>query len=442
MKNLVKNAAVIAAGGLAAKVLGAVYRVPLTNILGAEGIGIYQMVFPFYCILLTLSSTGLPSGVAKLTAEGYGGVLKKSVAIFGVIGLIGALIMFFGAETLAGLQGAPSAAAAYKALSPSVFLVSVMSSLRGHYQGRLNMYPTALSQVIEQVVKLAVGLFLCANFGSTVAEKAALAALAVTASEVVALAFILVVGKRKEGEDRPVSMKKLVLTVLPITFCAIMLPLSKAADSFTAIRLIGGDAANATKDYGVYSGVVESVVALPVAVCYSLAVSGLPLIAGKKSGKSFTEVRKIILYTLLLGAVFAVGVFFFSGLIIRILYPNLYADSTVKAIGLLKISSLSVVGLSLVQSFTAALIGMGKTYVAPLGVLLGVAVKLALVFLLVPTAGVGVYGYAISDIFCYFVAVAVFLLYIIMCKKTVNKEETENATDRNRAWRKKRGYIR
>ena len=441
LKKLLKNAAVVAAGGVIAKIIGAVYRIPLTEILGAEGIGIYQMVFPFYCIMLTLSSTGIPNGIAKLTAEGFF-ALKKSIIFFGVIGLIGSFFMFFGATSLAILQGNPNAAAAYRAIAPSVFLVSLLSSLRGYFQGRLNMIPTAVSQITEQVVKLAAGLFLCANFGVTLADKAALAALAVTFSEVFALGYMLLVRRDKNVSGQTVETKRLLLTVLPVTLTAIALPVSKAVDSFTAVRLIGGAASDATAAYGLYSGVVESVVALPVAVCYSLAVSGIPLIAKhKKDGSQDEQTNRILLYTVIFGLLSTAMVYFAAPLIIKTLYPRLSDNQSVTAVRLLKISAPSVIWLSLVQSFSAVFIGKGKMHVAPVGLFAGVISKIIATLILVPISGVGVYGYAISDIFCYFVATAVFLLYSIRDKKSYGKEQNANATVDRRTWSKKRRRV-
>lgn len=440
MKKLVKNAAIIAVGGVITKLLGAVYRIPLTNILGAEGIGLYQMVFPFYCILLTLSSTGIPSAIAKLTASGEKNLLKKSVVLFGGAGLIASLIMYFGAPLIARAQGNALAALSYKTLSPSVLLVSIISCFRGYYQGRQNVVPTALSQIIEQVVKLGAGLGLCLNFGETVAEKAALATLAVTGSEVVALLYLLLKKREKPTGERSIEYKKLVFTVFPIVLSTITLPFSKAVDSFTVVNLLKFDASVSTKLYGLYSGVVESIVAMPVAVCYSLAVSGLPLIAKSVAEKGSTnDGKRMIAYTLYLSAAFAVAVFLASGLIIKTLYPNLGDEYTETAIRLLQISSASVVGLSLVQSYSAYFIGKGKLYVPFLSMIVGVACKLLLAINIVPLDGVGVFGYAFSDIICYFVATICFLLYSIRDKNKAIGEKNEIVL--NRSWRQKRGYI-
>ena len=442
MKKLIFGAGVIAVGGVIAKLIGAIYRIPLTRIIGAEGIGVYQMVFPFYCILLTLSSTGIPSGIAKLTAEGRKDVFFSSLVVFGGAGLIGSLIMFFGADTISSVQGNPAAATAYKALSPSVFAVSLLSCFRGRFQGTGNMFPTALSQIAEQVVKLFVGVILCYYFGSTLFEKAAFAALAVTVSEVVALVMVVCI-KRERFPIlfSPSAVKIVVSTVFPIVLSSVMIPLSRAVDSFTAIRLLDIDVRAATYDYGIFSGVVEPVISLPVAVCYSFAVSGLPLIAAKSdiASKEAAQ-KKVIIYTFGLSAAFSVLIYLFADLIVGILYGGLGGYGSGLAVKLLKLSCPSVVGLSLVQSFTATLIGKGKLYMPSVGLIIGVLVKTAATFLLVPLPGIGVYGYAFSDIFCYFVATIVFLLYTV-----INKRKTEggaeNGLDGHRAWCKQRGYF-
>ncbi len=438
MKKLMRNAAVLAAGGLFSKALGALYRIPLTNILGAEGIGVYQMVFPFYTVLLTLSSTGIPSGLSRLTADGKVDALKRSIAFFGSLGLLGSVVMFFGAQAISSLQGNIAAAGAYRALSPSVAAVSLISCFRGYFQGKFKTFPTALSQVVEQLVKLAFGLFVCYNFGSTAAEKAAFAALAVTVSELFALLLLVFFRREKTVGATAPSVKALCRAVFPITLSSIMLPLSKTADGFISLNLMGGGA-KATAMLGLYGGVVESVVSLPVSLCYALAVSGIPFIAkgGEKNG------AKVIKYTLFLSVILAALTFVFSELIINILYPKLTPNETITAVNLLKISSLSVIGLSLTQAFSATFIGKGRLFVSPICLGAGVIAKIASTFLLVSGARLNVYGCAFSDIICYLVASFSFLLYIIKeysIKKKVDspKDEKENEAFGYRAWRQKR----
>lgn len=173
-QNFLKGAVIVAVGGIAAKILGAFYRIPLTNILGGEGMGVYQMVYPLYCLLLTVSATGIPSGLARIVsaAESRGdasksrAVLKKSLLLFSGIGLCGSALMFLLAPALSAAQGETAAISAYRALAPGVFFVSVLSCFRGWFQGKSNFLPTAFSEICEQAVKVALGLFFARTFRS------------------------------------------------------------------------------------------------------------------------------------------------------------------------------------------------------------------------------------------------------------------------------------
>ena len=159
-----KGALWIAAGGFVAKLVGALYRIPLTNLIGGRGLGLYQMVYPVYCLLLTVSATGIPSSIAKLTAEKIGKgeddrqVFSLSMRLFLIVGLCGTLLMVIVAPFLAHAQGSGEVLGGYYALAPSVLLVSAISVFRGWFQGRNKMYPTALSEITEQVVKVGFGL--------------------------------------------------------------------------------------------------------------------------------------------------------------------------------------------------------------------------------------------------------------------------------------------
>ena len=126
-ENIVKGAAVIALGGFIAKIVGALYRIPLTNLIGGEGIGLYQLVYPFYCLLLTVSATGIPSSIAKLTAERIERgesprpLFSLAMKMFLVIGGASAVLMVALAPLLSWAQGERGLWGGYVALAPSVF---------------------------------------------------------------------------------------------------------------------------------------------------------------------------------------------------------------------------------------------------------------------------------------------------------------------------------
>ena len=191
-----KGAVWIAAGGLIAKIIGALYRIPLTNYIGGYGLGLYQMVYPVYCLLLTVSATGIPSSIAKLVAERVEkgkspqGVFRSSLRLFVLVGLAGTAVMVLAAPLLSRAQGSEEVRAGYYTLAPAVVLVSALSVFRGYFQGTNRMFPTALSEIVEQVVKVGFGLFFAYLYRDNLRVAVTLLLLAVTISEAVALVII------------------------------------------------------------------------------------------------------------------------------------------------------------------------------------------------------------------------------------------------------------
>lgn len=272
-----KNAFIIAAGGFIAKILGALYRIPLTNLLGGTGMGLYQMVFPVYCILLDFAGAGLPCGLSKLISANVGEdaetknvkTFKTAFLLMSAIGGVGSLAMFFAAKPLAIAQGNGEAYLAYTALSPAVFFVALISCYRGYFQGRQMMMPTALSQIIEQLVKLGAGLGAVKLLLPSAPRAAAGAAFAVTLSEVAAFIMLAVMyrkfktGSKLSKEDFSREAKGIFKICLPVTLVSVLLPLSQVADSFLIINILGRSGENATSLYGLFSGGVMSVIGVP-----------------------------------------------------------------------------------------------------------------------------------------------------------------------------------
>lgn len=172
LRYLFTGAGMLAVASVVAKLLGAMYRVPLTNVLGGEGMGLYQLVFPLYTLLLTVSSGGLPIAVSRLVAvkladgdeKGAARVLRVSLVALSLAGLIGtALLLIFGGAA-AAFQGNAEARIAYYGIAPAVLFVAIISCFRGYFQGRENMLPGAVSQLTEQAGKLVFGLYLANKF--------------------------------------------------------------------------------------------------------------------------------------------------------------------------------------------------------------------------------------------------------------------------------------
>lgn len=443
--SVIKGAIVVSSAGLIAKILGALYRIPLTNILQADGLGVYQTVFPIYALLLTLSSSGIPSAISKLISSGEPAdkVLAKALSIFLPLGLIGTTILCLLSVPLSSFQGIPEAKYAYIALSPAVTFVSAIACARGYFQGGSDMFPTAASQIVEQAGKLTVGLFLCYLFRADYALAGAEACFGVTISEIIATAYLFFRLKkdnvRYKTKEINYSARKIVSTVFPITLSALLLPIARVFDSFTIINVIGKYSLRAAALYGLYTGSVESVIGVPVALCYGAAISALPQIssaAAKNDCKSVkSKIVEAIAVTIFPASLFSAVIAIFSPLITRILFGGFTTADAIIVSKLLSYSAINVCLLSLVQTSSAILIGLNKPYASCLFLGFGLIVKavVEIIFLNIPE--INIFGALYSDISCYLIAIFGELLYIICILKRQLKRTGATQTNQNRLFR-------
>ncbi len=183
-QNFLHGALILSIAAIIVKIIGAVYKIPLMNIMGGEGFGYYNTAYTIFTPLYTIATAGIPVAVARMVSESMAmgryrdvrRIFRISMTCFLITGTVGSLIMLFGSKFLAGsVCGNPGAFLSVLVLSPAVFFLCMTSAYRGYYQGLQNMYPTAVSQVIEAVVKVAIGLsltLLVTSWGlSSVTEK-------------------------------------------------------------------------------------------------------------------------------------------------------------------------------------------------------------------------------------------------------------------------------
>ena len=437
-KSLLKGALIIAIGGFVAKLLGAIYRVPLTNLLKSEGLGLYQMVFPVYCILLDFAGGGVPCGLSKLISGEVDekrkvALIKNAVTVLAITGLIGSLFMFALSGVIAKAQGNPLAKLGYVFLSPSVCLVSILSCYRGYFQGENQMSPTAISQIIEQVIKLIFGLILVALLMPNVPLSVGGATFAVTLSELVALVYLFLKYKKVTVKTGRVKLEKnyfkqdiirLLKICLPITLTGILIPISQTIDSFLIINILAKYMQNATNVYGLFSGAVMSVVNLPVSICYGLAVVAIPSLSSSKTqAETNKKGIKIILLTIAFSLPALIFLLIFAPFSINLLYSRLNQSEKIIAIALLRLTSPCVVLLSLVQATNAILIGRGRLYAPVLTLFVGVIIKTILNLLLLSNVNMNIYGGAIAIIACYFFVCLVNLI-LLRAKGTKNENKS------------------
>lgn len=246
------GAAILAAGILVVKLIGMFYKIPLINIIGEQGTADFNNAYNIYAVLLTISTAGLPVAVSKLVSEAnvlgrrnqVHKTFRLALLLFLSLGIASFLIMYFQAGWLAGLMNDDKAAAGIRVLSPAVVCVGCLAAIRGYTQGHRNMTPTSISQIIEAICKLIVGLALAyamVQMGKSADIAAAGAIAGVTVGTVVALfymVFAFLRGRRQErgrATDRPQRSSVILLNLLriaiPITLSASMVGIVTVIDS-------------------------------------------------------------------------------------------------------------------------------------------------------------------------------------------------------------------
>ncbi len=431
-------------GTFVAKFLGAVYRIPLTNKLGGLGLGLYQMVFPIYALLLDFSGAGLPSALSRIIAMQQDKdttskrLLISSIKLFLTLGVLASVFMAIFSSSIARLQGNESAKTAYLFLAPAIMFVSVISCFRGYFQAYLDMRPTAISQIVEQLVKLIFGLIFINAFMPNIPLSVAGATLAITISEFVALIYLYLKYKsfsvRKPGQKGVEKAsfikdaKTIIKTTVPITLVGIMLPLSHVIDSFLIINILKGYSNNATALYGLLSGGVMTIINLPVSVCYGISSVAIPSVSACKSQKEIdSRTKKVIALTVIVALPCTIFLCVFAPFTINLLFHNLPSAQKGTAINLLILCSPCVLLLSLIQSTNAILIGTGKLYTPIKTLGLGIIIKTILNLLLLTNKKLNIYGSAVALIACYF---SVCLINLILITRKGRQNESKTTTSR------------
>jgi stage V sporulation protein B len=275
-------------------------------------------------------------------AKGY---LKASAKVLSVVGLIGTLLLAVFSYPISLLQGNKGAFLGYIFLSPAVFFVSLISCFRGYFQGLIRMNYISRSQVIEQVIKLVLGLVLSYLFMPNVLLAVAGATLGVTVSEVVCLIYLYLVYKKHKNQIGIVKdkvkvdnkmIKKLIKLSIPLTAVSLMIPLSHFIDSFLVVNILKTYRQDATSLYGISSGAVHTVIGLPVAICYAFAVITLPSVSQTRNDcDKNAKINQSVLITGIISLFASILCFVFANQIISLLFNSF----TVKVLNVKPVAS-------------------------------------------------------------------------------------------------------
>lgn len=374
-QSFVWGAIILMIANAVSKILGAVFKIPLTYILEEEGMAIYNSAFQIYALFLSFVISGIPFTIAKLVSEysatGEGGkvklVVKISALMLCALGVLGSVLLYFGADFFALAMKEDRATFAIRMLSPSVFFVAIGCIYKSYFQGKANMIPTALSQVIEAIIKLAAGYISAVIFiKAGVKIAAGGAALGVSVGEGISAVMLFFFYKfSKKDSALPEGGKEVFEKILSIAFplliaSVISSMLSVVDTSLLRRRLIdyGHSIEEARFIYGAYTGYALTVFHLPVGIMATFGVSILPVIAGALASGNVTRAKSTtalaIKLNVILGLPCAVAIYFLGEDLLMALFKNAYSAQ------MLSMTAPCVVFLCVAQICTSILNSAGK----------------------------------------------------------------------------------
>lgn len=438
--SFVFGAIILAVSGIVCKVLGAIYKIPLTNILGSQGMGIYYLIFPIYAFLLSFASSSFSTAISKRVSQCIAEekkedahlLFKASIVLLFVLGFIASSILILLSKVISTLQGVENAFICYVVIAPSIMAVAIGSAFKGYFQGLQNMVPTAVTQIITQIIKLAVGFFL-ANLlvKSGVVYGTVGALLGVTLSEVVGTLFFVVyyfIYKNKnkklfEFSKTALSKQALLLNMktifkeaVPFTLTSIILPMSMVIDSFLIVNILKGqsfDKVFATSLLGLNSGVINTLVSLPSTFSIGICMTIVPYITFALSKKKYDEIGAKTAVAFKLSLFIAIPCTFvfalFAPQILNLLYSGTFSSMYEFdfATTLLVLSSINVLYLSLLQLTTSLLQAINRSYVPVISLSVALIFKVVFEVVLISNPYLNITGAVISNAVCYFLSTAI-----------------------------------
>ncbi|MDI9242585.1 putative polysaccharide biosynthesis protein [Fusibacillus kribbianus] len=434
--NFLIQGSILAVAGILVRIIGMVYRIPMQNKIGNAAMGMYSSAFYIYNIILLLSSYSLPLAVSKMVSARVAlGQHKNAYRIFQssmifslISGSVAGLLMFFGADFFAvKLLNEPGAAYAIKVLAPTVFVMAFLGTLRGYFQGLGTMIPTAVSQVLEQIINAVISIvaaFLLFDMGARVdiakgtdiyadAYGAAGGTLGTAAGALTALIFCFVlfrmyrrILKRQMRRDNTVMLESygniarvLVATIVPVIISGTVYNVSNLVDNsiYGFYMKSVGESAHYMAKWGVYSGQYYLLINVPIAISNALSSSMLPSLTrtvteGNK-GEVLRKINMTIRFSMIVAIPSAVGLTLLGAPIVEMLFNQ----DTKLGGDLLFLGSLAVIFFSLSTVTNGVLQGINKMKTPVRNALISLILHVGILVALLYGLKTGIYGVVIAN---------------------------------------------
>ena len=419
------------------KVIGLLYKIPMIKVLGEEGMGYFNSAYELYTFFYIIATAGLPVAISIMVAKSlengrYENVKKIYNVVFSLlflIGMIGTVVLYYGAGFFGELIGNTNAVMCIAAIAPMALFICVSSAVRGFFQGHQNMMPTAVSQIIEALGKLFLGLALAiwaAREGYNVPMAAAFATAGITAGVGLSMLYLLlskVIVKRKEStvaeniqKDTSKSiLGNLVKIAVPITISSLVISLTRVVDLVMIMRrlqAIGYTMGAANAIYGSYSTLAVSMYNLPAAFVTPIAISLVPILTSAVHSSDKAREHRILNSSFRLITIPAsFGLAIFSRPILELVFAG-EANAINVAAPLLSVLGMSVFFSSLMTVTNSVLQAYGMERKPIVSMLAGAVVKTLFSYILIGIPEINIFGAPISTFICALTVTLINLYYI------------------------------
>lgn len=429
--NFLVQGSILAAAGILVRFIGLLYKIPMTRILGTEGVGYYNTAYEIYNIGLILSSYSLPLAMSKLIAarrvqqrhQDVQRVFITGMAFSIFVGGIMTLILLFGGDWITTtIFKSPSSALPLKVMAPTIFVFSIMGVIRGYFQGHGNMIPTSVSQIIEQIVNAAVSIAASYTFSIWFAARAnqksyaaaggTLGTLSGAVASLIFLAILMSRYRRKHADalNQPQEtdietwntvFTTLLLTLTPIILSQFVYQLSGSVDN-SMFGVVMDSKGLTEKEraslLGVYSGEYRLLTNVPVAIASSLGASMIPSIVRSRTQNDHAAVQNkiqmAIKFNMLIAIPCSVGMGVLAGPIMQLIF----GDTSKLAADIMTIGSFAVTFFSLSTVTNSVLQGIDLMRKSVTHSAISLVIHVVLVYVMLKYLNLGVYGLVIGNV--------------------------------------------
>lgn len=421
-QSLLKGTLILGIAGILAKSMGILFRWPLIMLIGDEGIGYYQMSYPLYTFFIAVAS-GIPIAVSKMVSEknaigdksGAVQVLKNALFLMLILGGgFSAFLLVFSRQLLELFKWHENSYYALVAISFAPLIISIMNSIRGFFQGMQNMYPTAVSQVIEQLGRVCIGVGLAyVLLPKGIQYSAGGAAFGAAAGGFLAGTYLIYKYLRVRHEFDGIRVKrdsrilgKLLRLAIPVSLGAATSSIMGLLDSLivpSGLLQAGFNSVQAATLFGQLTGKAMVLVSVPLTLSVALCASIVPTISDAnilgKRNEVISKVNMAIRISWVIALPCVLGLYFMAAPILGLIFPG-HADGY----KILQVLCLTIPFIITLQTSTSMLQAIGRIYAPIINLCLGCFIKVIITYSLVSMPSINVYGAAIGSIVGYMIA--------------------------------------